>query len=108
MDRAHERRQEQTGKPIQSGRHKRIHERMKPELVACSEAAHKAKDADAGDDPEFDRVVELGSLVECLGGMCGPHLMLLRPSSTGAFIFIPDAVPSAVASGRDGQTRSQG
>ena len=39
---------------------------MKPELVACSEAAHKAKDADAGDDPEFDRVVELGSLVECL------------------------------------------
>jgi hypothetical protein len=48
-------------------------ERMKPELVTCSEAAHKAKDA--GDDPEFDRVVELGSLVECLGGMCGPHLI---------------------------------
>jgi len=41
-------------------------------------AAHKAKDADAGDDPEFDRVVELGSLVEFQGGMCGPHLMLLH------------------------------
>ena len=53
-------------------------ERMKPELSACSAAAHKAKDADAGDDPEFDRVVELGSLVECLGGMCGPHLMVLH------------------------------
>jgi|SRR5215475_11514752 len=53
-------------------------ERMKPELATCSAVAHKSKDADAGDDPEFDRVVELGSLVECLGGMCGPHLMLLH------------------------------
>ena len=53
-------------------------DRMKPELSACSAAAHKAKDANAGDDPELDRVVELGSLVECLGGMCGPHLMLLH------------------------------
>jgi len=40
-------------------------ERMKPELATCSAVAHKSKDADAGDDPEFDRVVELGSLVEC-------------------------------------------
>jgi hypothetical protein len=53
-------------------------ERMKPELIACSDAAHKAKDAEVGDDQDFDRLVELGSLVECLGGMCGPHLMLLH------------------------------
>ena len=53
-------------------------ERMKPELTACSEAAHRAKDADAGDDPDVDRAVELGYLVECLSGMCGPHLMLLH------------------------------
>jgi hypothetical protein len=51
---------------------------MKPELSACSAAAHKAKDADAGDNPEFDRAAELGSLVQCLGGMCEPHLMLLH------------------------------
>ena len=53
-------------------------ERMKPELATCSAAAHKAKDTNADDDPEFDRVVELGSLVEFQGGMCGPHLMLLH------------------------------
>ena len=53
-------------------------ERMKPELIPCSEAAHKAKNAVAGNDSDFDRVVELGSLVECLGGMCAPHLMLLH------------------------------
>ena len=53
-------------------------ERMKPELTACSEAAHRAKDADVGDNPDVDRAVELGYLVECLGGMCGPHLMLLH------------------------------
>ena len=51
-------------------------ERMKPELIACSEAAHKAKDA--VDDSDSDRLIELGSLVECLGGMCAPHLMLLH------------------------------
>jgi hypothetical protein len=28
--------------------------------------------------PDFDRVIELGSLVECLGGMCGPHLLPLH------------------------------
>src|SRR5262245_26226953 len=48
---------------------------MKPELIACSEAAHKAKDAVAENDSDADRLVELGSLVECLGGMCAPHLM---------------------------------
>jgi hypothetical protein len=56
-------------------------ERMKPELIAASEAAHKAKDADdKGDDPDydFDRTVELGYLVESLGGLCGPHLLLLN------------------------------
>jgi len=53
-------------------------ERMKPELSACSAAAHKAKEAAAGDDPEFDHVAELGSLVQCLSGICGPHLMLLH------------------------------
>ena len=53
-------------------------ERMKPELIACSEAAHKAKDAQVGDDQDFDRLVELGSLVECLGGMCALHLVLLH------------------------------
>jgi hypothetical protein len=40
-------------------------ERMKPELIAASEAAHKAKDADAEDDPDysdFDRTMELGNL----------------------------------------------
>ena len=51
-------------------------ERMKPELSTCSAAAHRAKGADDGDDP--DRAVELGYLVECLSGMCGPHLMLLH------------------------------
>ena len=53
-------------------------ERMKPELIVCSEAAHKAKHAVAGNDSDFDRLVELGSLVECLGGMCAPRLMLLH------------------------------
>ena len=53
-------------------------ERMKPELTACSEAAHKAKDAVADSESDFDRLAELGSLVECLGGMCAPHLMLLH------------------------------
>ena len=53
-------------------------ERMKPELTACSEAAHKAKDAVADNESDFDRLAELGSLIECLGGMCAPHLMLLH------------------------------
>jgi hypothetical protein len=57
-------------------------ERMKPELIAASEAAHKAKDAASDvDDPgyaDFDRMVELGYLVESLSGLCGPHLLLLN------------------------------
>ena len=51
-------------------------ERMKPELSTCSAAAHRAKGADDGDDPDTDHAVELGYLVECLSGMCGPHLLL--------------------------------
>jgi hypothetical protein len=50
--------------------------RMRPELVAASQAAHKAKDADP-DFPDFDRTVQLGFLVESLVGLCGPHLRLL-------------------------------
>ena len=42
-------------------------ERMKPELIACSDAAHKAKGAVAENDSDADRLVKLGSLVECLG-----------------------------------------
>ena len=53
-------------------------ERMKPELIACSDAVHKAKGAVAENDSDADRLVELGSLVECLAGMCAPHLMLLH------------------------------
>jgi hypothetical protein len=56
--------------------------RMKPELVAASEAAHKAKDVEAeGADEgysDFDRSVELGFLVESVVGLCGPHLRLLN------------------------------
>jgi len=53
-------------------------ERMKPELIACSDAVHKAKGSVAENDSDADRIVELGSLVECLAGMCAPHLMLLH------------------------------
>ena len=53
-------------------------ERMKPELSTCSAAAHRAKGADDGDDPDTDHAVELGYLVECLSGTRGPHLMLLH------------------------------
>ena len=28
-------------------------------------------------EPELDRTVELGYLVDCLGGTCGPHLAVL-------------------------------
>jgi hypothetical protein len=55
--------------------------RMTPELEAASEAAHKMKDSDdSGDDQDyrdFDRIVELGYLVEAVNGLCGPHLRLL-------------------------------
>ena len=53
--------------------------RMTPELEAASEAAHKMKDSvsDEDDYQEFDRIVELGYLVEAVSGLCGPHLHLL-------------------------------
>jgi hypothetical protein len=55
--------------------------RMRPELEAASEAAHKMKNSeDSGDDQDyrdFDRTVELGYLVEAVSGLCGPHLRLL-------------------------------
>ena len=62
-------------------------ERMKPELSTCSAAAHRAKGADDGDDPDTDHAVELGYLVECLSGMCGPHLMLLHEIATPSMKF---------------------
>src|SRR4029450_2949941 len=42
--------------------------RMTPELEAASEAAHKTKDSvsDEDDYQEFDRIVELGYLVEAV------------------------------------------
>ena len=53
-------------------------ERMRPELIAASEAAHKAKESDVDPaEPELDRTLELGYLVDCLGGLCGPHLAVL-------------------------------
>jgi hypothetical protein len=54
--------------------------RMRPELEVASVAAHKMKDSeDSGDDDyrDFDRIVELGYLVEAVSGLCGPHLRLL-------------------------------
>jgi hypothetical protein len=57
-------------------------ERMKPELIAASEAAHKMKDADSEeDDPdyaEFDRTMELGYLVESLAYVAHTYGCLTR------------------------------
>ncbi|MGI8851984.1 MAG: hypothetical protein ACR2GC_01550 [Methyloceanibacter sp.] len=57
-------------------------DRMKPELVAASDAAHayKAGDKDKSDPDyeRFDSTVELGYLVEGACGLCAPHLMLLN------------------------------
>jgi len=51
--------------------------RMRPELEAASEAAHKMKDSeDSGDDKDyrdFDRTVELGYLVAALLVACAAH-----------------------------------
>ena len=53
--------------------------RMKPELMAASEAAHRSKEKDDNRPgaEEFDRTIELGYLVEYLSHLCAPHLMLL-------------------------------
>ena len=53
-------------------------ERMKPELVAASEAVHKYGADETPDDSDFDRTVAVGFLVESLDGLCGPHLWVLN------------------------------
>jgi hypothetical protein len=53
-------------------------ERMKPELMAASEAAHRMKDHDDPNIKDLDRTVELGSLVDSLVDLCAPHLRLLN------------------------------
>jgi hypothetical protein len=54
-------------------------ERMKPELMAASEAAHRSKEKDdkGPGSEELDRTIELGYLVDYLSHLCAPHLMLL-------------------------------
>ena len=49
-------------------------ERMKPEMMAASEAAHRMKDHDDPSIKDLDRTVELGSLVADLVDLCAPHL----------------------------------
>jgi hypothetical protein len=54
--------------------------RMKSELAAASEAAHKAMDADAEASPDYSDLVytiELGNLVASLSLLCAPDLAVL-------------------------------
>jgi hypothetical protein len=56
-------------------------ERMKPDLVVASEAAHKVADLCYGDDDEgrdCDKVFELGLLAHTIACLCGPHLTLIN------------------------------
>jgi hypothetical protein len=53
-------------------------ERMKPELLAASEAAHKMKDHDDPGIKDLDRTMELGSLIDGMVDLCAPHLRLLN------------------------------
>jgi hypothetical protein len=53
-------------------------ERMKPELMAASEAAHRMKDNDEPGIKDLDRTMELGSLIDGLVDLCAPHLRLLN------------------------------
>jgi hypothetical protein len=51
-----------------------------PLLQAASQASHKIKEAEAKDDPEqgeFDRLMDLGMLTDCVGNLCGPNLAVL-------------------------------
>jgi hypothetical protein len=64
MDEPHERRQEQSGKSIQLGGRKRINRKDEAGMIACSEAAHKAKDAVAGNDSDFDASNALAACVD--------------------------------------------
>jgi hypothetical protein len=52
-------------------------ERMKPELRAASEAAHQLEEPEAEDEPNFQRIVELGYVVDALGNLCGPNLAVV-------------------------------
>jgi hypothetical protein len=77
--------------------------RMTPELEAASEAAHKMKDSeDSGDDQDyrdFDRIVELGYLVEAVSGLCGPNLRLLTDIADALYaIDEGDKTPHKVGS----------
>ena len=52
--------------------------RMKPELHAASEAAHHLfEEAEAEDEADFERTVELGYVVDRLANFCGPNLAVL-------------------------------
>jgi len=52
--------------------------RMKPELHAASEAAHQLfEEAEAEDQADFERTVELGYVVDRLANYCGPNLAVL-------------------------------
>jgi hypothetical protein len=52
-------------------------ERMKPELIAANEAAHKIVGLEVKDGPDESRLVELGYLVDWAGNMCTPQIKLL-------------------------------
>jgi hypothetical protein len=54
-------------------------ERMKPELVAAGEAAHKLDELenDEAEDSGFARIVDQGHLVNLLAQLCGPRLRVL-------------------------------
>jgi hypothetical protein len=52
--------------------------RMKPELHAASDAAHQLfEEAEAEDQADFERTVELGYVVDRLANFCGPNLAVL-------------------------------
>ena len=51
--------------------------RMTSELLAANEAVHKVVELESKDDPDEFRVMDLGSLVDCLGNMCTPQIKLL-------------------------------
>jgi hypothetical protein len=53
-------------------------DRMRPELIAASEAAHRMKEHDDPGIKDLDRTMELGSLVDVLVDLCAPHLRLLN------------------------------
>ena len=53
-------------------------DRMKPEMIAASDAAHRMKDRDDPSIKDLDRTMELGSLVDSVVDLCAPHLRLLH------------------------------